>query len=358
MSTLTAFWICDAHQDLGLNHHRYGRDITQDLKTIRAADGGANPMCGTATVSLPAMRAGSVGLAFATLLAMPRAAKHPLGECECSTPEQANAIALRDLDYYRRLEDSGHVRMVGDRASLDAHAAQWDAGDPDRRLGIVPSMEGAEPILTPSEVAEWQARGLRIIGPAWFGENRYAHGTGTPGGLSDPGRELLREMSRAGMILDVSHLAEAAFFEALDRFDGTVIASHSNARALVPGDRQLSDEMIRRLIERGAAVGAVLDGWMLVPGWRRGQSNAGLTLTKVADHIDHICQLAGNANHAAIGSDLDGGFGREQCPADIDSIADLQRLFEILSERGYPDDDIRAVAHENWLRILRKTWQS
>ncbi|HOW19071.1 MAG TPA: membrane dipeptidase [Phycisphaerae bacterium] len=353
----TTFWICDGHQDLSLNHHRYGRDITRELAAIRAAEHGTHRPWGTATVSLPEMRNGNVGMAFVTLLALARLTDHPPGECEAATPEQAHAIAMRDLDYYRRLEDAGHVRIIGDRASLDAHAAQWDSGAADRRLGVVLLMEGAEPILAPSEAAEWRERGLRIIGPAWFGENRYARGTGTPGGLTNLGRELLEQMVRAGLILDVSHLAEAGCLEALDLFGGTIIASHSNARALVPGDRQLSDVMIRRLIRRDAVIGIALDAWMLVPGWRHGQSNANVRLAAVADHIDHVCQLAGDAGHAAIGSDLDGGFGREQCPADIDSIADLPRLLEVLSDRGYPDDDIRAIAHGNWLGVLRRAWQ-
>jgi len=249
------------------------------------------------------------------------------------------------------------VRIIGARPALDTHSAQWDAGAPERRLGIVPSMEGAEPILSPAEVADWWSRGLRIVGPAWYGANRYAHGTGTPGGLTNLGRELLGEMGCVGMILDASHLAEAAFFEAIDLFEGRVIASHSNSRALVPGDRQLSDEMVRRLVARDAVIGAVLDAWMLVPGWRTGQSNAGVTLGTVADHIDHVCQIAGDAEHVAIGSDLDGGFGREQAPSDIDSIADLPRLFDVLSARGYPDDDIRTIAHGNWLRVLQQAWR-
>jgi len=351
------FWICDGHQDLSLNHHRYGRDITRDLAAIRAAERGAHLPRGPATVSLPEMRRGHVGMAFVTLLAMPRRMEGPPGECEYAAPEQAHAIAMRDLDYYRRLEDAGHLRILGDRAALDAHAAQWDAGAADRQLGVVLLMEGAEPIRAPAEAAEWRERGLRIVGPAWYGENRYARGTGTPGGLTDLGRELLDQMTRAGLILDVSHLAEAGCLEVLDFFGGTIIASHSNARALVPGDRQLSDTMIRRLVRRGGVIGIALDAWMLVPGWRHGQSNAKVKLAAVADHIDHVCQLAGNANHAAIGSDRDGGFGREQCPADIDSIADLPRLLEVLSVRGYPDDDIRAIAHGNWLGALRRAWQ-
>lgn len=355
MDTAAALWICDGHQDLSLNHHRYGRDITLPLEAIRAADG-EKPRCGTATVSLPTMREGGVGMVFASLFVLPRPATQALGECECHTPEQAHALALRDLAYYRRLEAAGHVRILGDIGSLDAHVAAWDAGGADRRLGIVPVMEGAEPILAPNEVALWRDRGLRIIGPAWYGQNRYAHGTSTPGGLSHLGRLLLGRMARFGVILDVSHLAEASFFEALDLFEGVVIASHSNARALVPGDRQLSDEMIRRLVGRDAVIGTVFNGPMLLAGWQPGQSRAPLTPATVADHIDHVCQIAGDAVHAAIGTDMDGGFGREQCPSGIDSIADLSRLFEVLSGRGYTADDLGGIAHGNWLRMLRKAW--
>ena len=127
-------------------------------------------------------------------------------------------------------------------------------------------------------------------------------------------------MERLGIILDATHLCDDSFRDALDHFRGPVWASHSNCRALVPHERQFTDDQLRELIARGAVIGAAFDAWMLVPGWVRGTSTpegSGVTLETVADHIDHICQLAGNARHCGIGSDLDGAFGREQCPSDV-----------------------------------------
>ena len=220
-------------------------------------------------------------------------------------------------------------------------------------LGVILSMEGTDPIISPAQVEEWWNLGLRAAGPAHYGRSHYAYGTAVEGPLSEAGVELLKEFSRLGMILDVTHLCDKSMAQALDIFDGPVLASHHNCRALVPGDRQLADEQIRRLIDRGAVIGAALDAWMLYPNWERGKTSPQVVgLDAVADHIDHVCQIAGNANHAAIGSDLDGGFGTEQTPRDLDTIADLQKLNGILASRGYSDGDIDRIFHGNWLRFF------
>jgi membrane dipeptidase len=221
------------------------------------------------------------------------------------------------------------------------------------------SLEGADSILTPAHLERTYAQGLRAVGPAHYGPGRYAQGTDAAGGLGPRGRELLAEMERLNLILDATHLADDSFFEALDHFRGRVWASHNNCRALVPNNRQFSDEQIRRLIERGAVIGMPLDAWMMVPGWVRGQStpeSTGLTLRTMVDHVDHICQIAGNARHVAIGSDLDGGYGTEQTPSDLDSIADLARMPHLLAERGYGTADVDLIAHGNVIRFLRETW--
>jgi membrane dipeptidase len=166
-------------------------------------------------------------------------------------------------------------------------------------------------------------------------------------------------MERLGIILDATHLCDDSFREALDHFRGPVWASHSNCRALVPHNRQFTDEQIRELISRDAVIGAVFDAWMLVPGWQRGETtpeSAGVTLDTVVDHIDHVCQLAGNARHCSIGTDLDGAFGQEQCPSDVRTIADLARLPAALSARGYSEADIGLIVRGNTLRFLRQSW--
>lgn len=201
--------------------------------------------------------------------------------------------------------------------------------------------------------------GLRALGPAHYGPGRYAMGTDATGGLRPKGKELLKEMERLNIILDATHLSDDSFWEALDNFNGHVWASHHNCRTLVDHNRQLSDDMIKELINRGAVIGGVLDAWMMVPNWIRGKSNSielNCNLNKLMDHYDHICQLAGNANHIGIGSDLDGAYGKEQSPYDIETIADLQNIETLLAKRGYTEEDIKKVMHGNWLRFLRKAW--
>jgi membrane dipeptidase len=221
------------------------------------------------------------------------------------------------------------------------------------------SLEGADSILSPAHLEQAYAQGLRAIGPAHYGPGTYAQGTHVTGGVGTRGRELLTEMERLGIILDATHLSDESFWEALDHFGGRVWASHSNCRALVPDQRQFDDEQLKALIARGAVIGGALDAWMMVPGWQRGKTlpeEAGVTLEHLIDHIDHVCQLAGNANHSGIGTDLDGGFGREQCPSDLATIADLARLPEMFARRGYASADIERIMHGNWIRFLSEAW--
>jgi membrane dipeptidase len=248
--------------------------------------------------------------------------------------------------------------QIRDLPGLDAHLARWSAGDA-APIGYVLSLEGADSIVTLAHLERAYANGLRAVGPAHYGPGVYAQGTSATGGIGAPGRELLREMEQLGLILDATHLCDVSFREALDSFRGPVWASHSNCRALVPHDRQFTDDQLRELIARGAVIGAAFDAWMLTPGWVRGESTpegAGVTLETVVDHIDHVCQLAGNARHCCIGSDLDGAFGREQSPADLDTIGDLARLPALLGARGFSGEDVEQIAHGNFVRFLRTAW--
>jgi membrane dipeptidase len=218
-------------------------------------------------------------------------------------------------------------------------------------------MESADPILQPADMGAWWEAGVRIIGPAHYGPGRYAGGTGTELGFSPEGETLLAEMERAGMILDLTHLSDQAFWQALDRYHGPVAASHNNCRALVPHQRQFDDAQIRAIVARDGVIGAAFDTWMMQFGWVIGSTaNPQVSLARIVDHIDHICQIAGSSKHVAIGSDLDGGFGREQSPHDLDTIADLQMLGQLLPQRGYSDEDVAAILHGNWLRLLRRAW--
>jgi len=243
------------------------------------------------------------------------------------------------------------VALIGGRTDLDAVLATWDGDMP--QVGIVPLMEGADPIQEPAEAQMWFERGVRLVGLSWQAGSRYAGGNAAPGRLTDAGRELLDAMADLGVVLDVSHLAEESFFEAVDRFEGRIVATHANPRARVPGPRQLSDEMIRRLVDRGGVIGVVLYNPFLRADWSPGDSKEAVTLADVVAAVDHVCQVVGDASHVGLGSDLDGGFGVEDAPAEIDTVADLARIGPALSEVGYAHDDIAAVLGGNWLRVLR-----
>jgi membrane dipeptidase len=354
--------IIDAHLDLAWNALQWNRNIQYSVYTIRTGESnlyGAGR--GQGTVALPEMRKGRVALSFATLLA--RSTGRTLQNLDYSSPYQAYATAQGQLAYYRALNEAGEIRLITNRQELDDHMDDWFQWETDTAfaqptLGLVVSMESADPILRPEQLAAWQEAGVRIIGPAHYGPGRYAGGTSTELGLGFEGKQLLKEMDQLQILLDLTHFSDQAFWEAMDCFSGSVLASHTNCRALVPHQRQFDNKQIYAIISREGILGVAFDNWMLRAGWTRGaKDNERVTLAHVADHIDHICQLAGNSNHAAIGSDLDGGFGREQSPADLDTIADLQHLAEILSRRGYSDSDIAAIMHGNWLRMLRRAWQ-
>ena len=346
--------IIDGHLDLAMNALLWNRDIRATVAETRALEAGMTQKGrGVGTVALPELRAGRVALTMATVIAR---TQQPGSSVSGYRSQQiAYAHAQGQLAYYRQLEREGDLHLLTDRAALVAHMAAWETQETPPPLGVVVSMEGADPIVDPEQVAQWWDDGLRIVGLAHYGPSSYAHGTASVGPLTDKGRALLPLMERLGMILDLTHLCDESFWEAVERFNGPVLASHANCRALVPGDRQLTDDMLRQLIARDAVIGAAFDTWMLQPGWIIGQTtNEHVGMAQVVDHIDHVCQLAGNARHAAIGTDLDGGYGREQSPNDLDTIADLQQIPVLLRGRGYTEDDIAAIMHGNWRRLLEQ----
>lgn len=226
-------------------------------------------------------------------------------------------------------------------------------GESKENLGIVLLMEGAEPVKEPGDFGDWFRRGVRIVGPAWK-KTRYCGGTGGPGPLTPLGKRLLSEMERAGAILDLSHMAEESFFQGLDAFGGAVLASHSNCRTIVPGDRHLSDEMIKVLASRDGVMGTVLANEMLRENWNRERERR-LSLVEAVRHIDHVCQVAGSAEHSAIGSDMDGGFGVESLPAEMDSSRDLPLLAEVLEKEGFTSGDVEKIMGKNWLRFMERS---
>ena len=351
--------IVDAHLDLAMNALEWNRDLTRPIDEIRSREAHLTdkPDRGKGTVSFAEMRRGHVGLCVGTLIARYVAPDNPLPGWH--SQEQAWAQTQGQLAWYRAMERRGELVPIIDRGALDAHVARWEDARPDSAIGYVLSLEGADSILAPRDLERAYAQGLRAVGPAHYGPGVYAQGTNACGVMGPRGHELLREMERLNVILDATHLCDDSFRDAMDHFRGPVWASHSNCRALVDHNRQFSDDQIRELIARGAVIGAAFDAWMIVPGWVRGSStpvDAGVTLERVIDHVDHICQIAGNTRHCMIGSDLDGAFGREQCPSDVETIADLAKLPALLKRRGYSDDDVRGIMHGNFVRFLRDAW--
>ena len=357
---MTPPFIFDAHLDLALNAIEWNRDLRAPLTELRRREAHLQDKSGRGrgTVSFPEMRRARIGLCVATQLArLEHDAYSPVFGWRSSA--QAWAMTQGQLAWYRAMEEVGELVQIRDRRQLDAHVETWrdvdDATAARLPIGYLLSLEGADSLVTVAHLERAWHDGLRAIGPAHYGSGVYAQGTNSEGPFPPRGLELLREADRLGLILDATHLSDESFWQAMKLYSGPVWASHHNARALVPHQRQLSDEMFRALVERGAVVGLALDAWMIVPGWERGKTtpqSANLRLEKLVEHLDHFCQLAGNARHIGLGSDLDGAFGNEQTPQDVDSIADLQNIPELLRARGYSPADITGILHGNFLRFL------
>lgn len=354
-------FIIDAHLDLAMNAMEWNRDYRKSIHEIREREKGMTdkPDRGKNVVNFEELRKGNIGLVVATQIARYVAPENKLPGWH--SPEQAWAQTQGQLAWYKQMEEVGELTPIRNLTELEKHLNYWNDGTDNSRkaIGYILSLEGADSIVTIKHLERAYNYGLRAVGPGHYGPGRYAQGTNATGGIGNAGKELLKEMERLNIILDATHLCDDSFWEALDNFNGHVWASHNNVRKLVDHNRQFSDEMIKALVSRGAVIGGVMDTWMMVPNWQKGisdprQMNCGLDV--LIDHMDHICQIAGNANHIAIGSDLDGAFGKEQSPYDIETIADLQKIPTLLKKRGYSPSDIENVMHGNWLRFLRKGW--
>ncbi len=353
--------IIDAHLDLSMNALEWNRDLRQPLLDINQREQSLTdkPDRGNSMVNFAEMRKGNIGLCVATLIA--RYVKKSNNLPGWHSPEQAWAQTQGQLAWYRAMEDAGEIKAITNWEALVTHLASWEQADDKNQqaIGYVLSLEGADSIVNLSYLEKAYANGLRALGPAHYGPGTYAFGTDSMGGIGQKGKELLKEMERLNIILDATHLCDESFWEAMQHFNGPVWASHSNCRSLVNHNRQFSDDQLKELINRGAVIGGVLDAWMLVPNWVRGQStpqSKAVTLEKLIDNYDHICQLAGNSQHIGIGTDLDGGFGNEQAPYDLTTIADMQILPNLLRKRGYEERDIDNILSKNWLRFIKKAW--
>jgi membrane dipeptidase len=349
--------IFDGHLDLAMNAIEWNRDLRWSLEDIRKSEEGMTdkPDRAKGTVSLPSMRTGHVGVCVATQIG--RYVKRGSTLPGWRSPEQAWASTQGQLAWYRAMEEEGEMVQILTQNDLAKHLQLWQNPSEKTAVGYILSLEGADSIISMRHLEKAFNYGLRAIGPAHYGPGTYAYGTDSCGGIGIKGRELLKEMERLGIILDVTHLCDESFREALDIFNGPVWASHNNCRVFVPHNRQFSDRQINDMADRDAVIGVAFDAWMIVPDWIRGKSDPkkmGVSLKLVIKNIDHICQLTGSSNHAAIGSDLDGAFGKEQCPYDLDNISDLQMIPGKLSEIGYSATDIQNIMSNNWIRFLKK----
>jgi len=357
--------IIDSHQDIAWNMLTYGRDYTRSVTETRRLEAGTTTpdRNGDSLVGWPEYQRGQVAVVFSTLYATPGRKKEMGDVLWYADSETAHRLYRDQVLVYRKLTDShpDKFRLITSTKELDSVIEHWSGPARDGEghpVGLIFLMEGAEGIRSPNELSEWYDLGLRIIGPAWAG-TRYCGGTSEPGPLTNEGRKLISAMADYNFILDLSHMDEAAALESLDRYEGPVIATHANCAALMRGadtNRHLPDQVIRGLIEREGVIGSIPLNTFLKVGWLRknGNRREEVSLDMYIAHIDHICQLAGNANHAAIGSDFDGGFGLQSIPPELDSIADLQIIASKLMARGYSESDAENILGGNWLRFLRR----
>ncbi len=298
--------IIDSHLDIAWNAVSFNRDLTLSVTEIRDFEKHMTdePCRGHSTTSLPELRLAGMAICVGTLLARsgPDQQSHKFNkrtDLDYTNQSIAYATAQGQLAYYKLLEQQGEIRIIHTRNDLEKHWQQWlENNGKDVPIGVILSLEGTDPIISPDKTETWWNDGLRAAGLAHYGRSHYAYGTNTNGGLSKKGIDILKEFSRLQIVLDVTHLCDESMYQALDLFTGRVLASHHNCRSLVPGDRQLTDQQIRLLIEREAVIGIALDAWMLYPGWERGKTSPSVvSLEAIIDHIDHICQIAGNVKH-------------------------------------------------------------
>ena len=352
-------FIFDAHLDLSMNAMEWNRDLTLPVSEIRKREIGMNdkPDREKNMVSLDAMRKGNIGLCVATQIA--RYVKRDNDLPGWNSPQQAWAQTQGQLAWYKTMEDLGEMTQITNLDQLNKHLENWEQTSLKKAIGYILSLEGADSIISFSHLEKAYEQGLRAIGPAHYGPGTYAHGTDAVGGIGRKGKELLKKIEDLHLILDATHLSDISFWETMKVYNGPVWASHNNCRKFVDHNRQYSDEQITELIQRDAVIGMALDAWMMVPNWIRGKStpkDMGVSLKQMIDNIDHICQLSGNSLHVGIGTDLDGGFGKEQAPVDMDTIEDLQKIPAMLSKRGYSTQDIENIMHKNFIAFLKRVW--
>jgi membrane dipeptidase len=352
MDTYAKLPIVDSHLDLAENTTLFGRDLTLNATEIRAIE---KRTMKQATVSLPELERGNIAVVIATVtggfLAQDVGKDFEPRTAIYNTPKEAEAQALTQIKLYESWENQGRVRLIKSANELEHHLELWKN---DGKPGLVMLMEGADPIIHIGDLSGWWQHGLRIIGLT-FGDTKYGAGVRggstiyNQGGLTKEGLVLLEHMSDLGFIWDISHLTEKGIWQGLDLKYPHVCASHANARSLTPTDRHLSDEVIRAVADRSGVIGLTLFNGFLEYRWKQDKT-INVTLDEhLRRHAEYIANLT-DWKHVGIGSDLDGGFGLEESPLEIDTIADLHKVGEIV-----PAEAQEAVLSCNWINFLRRS---
>jgi membrane dipeptidase len=349
-------WIFDAHLDLALNGVDWNRDLRQSVDDLRAQECTlrmSDPGRQNNTLCFPELRESQVAVCLATLLArQEQAIDHPFG---WTSPHTCYAMAHAHLAYYRALERDGYLKMLTTRGQLTEHWAAYQREPRSSPLGFVLTMEGADPILSPETIHEFHSAGLRALGLTHYGTNRYGGGTRSEVGLSLSAMELLKHCEGLGITIDMTHLSDVAFWQVAELFGGRVHASHQNARSICNWQRQFSDDQIKFIIERNGVLGVSMDAIMLEEGFVRGRSTPTVTLERAVDQVEAIRNLSGGSlKHVGLGTDLDGGYGCEQTPSDLNRYRDVQKMVGMMQRRGFTDTEIEDVFYGNWLRFFKE----
>jgi membrane dipeptidase len=255
------------------------------------------------------------------------------------------------IDLLDELVTTGGVRRALVLSDLEA---ALDGGPPAAILHF----EGAEPIEPDLENLEYfYDRGLRSLGLVWARPNAFAHGVpfrfpSSPDvgdGLTDNGKRLVGACNRLGILLDLSHLNERGFWDVAAASEAPLVATHSNAHALSPNSRNVTDAQIDEIGRTGGIVGITFHAGMLT---EQGGIDLTTPLGRVIDHVDHVVGRIG-IDHVAFGSDFDGA----KVPTELGDASGLQRVAAALGERGYTEGEIAKLANGNWLRVLGQTWE-
>ncbi len=343
----------DAHQDLAYSALAFGRDYRRSVHETRTREVNTSvaDVTGTCTLGFPEMRRSGIGLIFATLFTLP-VEHQKKGELAYHSVDGAHAQALAQLDIYNRWVDADeHLHFVTSKSDL-ARVIEL-RGDPKRErrdIGLVLLMENAEPILEPDEADEWWNRGVRIIGPAWA-RNRYTGSSREGESLKSLGEALLDRMQRSGFVLDLTHMSDSAASASLARYSGPIVVTHANARRFVGGTRMISDEVLHGVVSGGGILGLMPANWALGKPDSAGERRGEVTADSVADAVLRLRRYLGSGA-VGLGSDWDGGFGREQLPGEFDSIGDIGVIAEALLKRGAADEFVESFMGGNWLRFI------